>query len=57
MSYANIVSAIALQKYCYRHGLQFFMALSSTNALEKVIFVSENFNDLRYDKFKKEFAK
>ena len=48
---------IAMQKYSKRHGLDFFLAASNTKDLAKIIYVDEHFNDLSYEKYRKEFEK
>ena len=48
---------VEMQKYCKRHGLNFFMAISNTQDLNKIVYVDENIRDLSYEKFRKEFAK
>lgn len=54
---ASIRANIAMQKYCKRNGLDYFLAISNTRDLEKIIYVDENYNDLSYEKFRAEFIK
>lgn len=55
--YINIVSAVEMQKYCHRHGLQYFLAVGALNDLEKVVYVSEHSRDITYKKFVNAFSK
>lgn len=48
----NIYANLQFQKVCKRSGLDYFLAVSNTQDLERIIRVSEDNNSLTYEKFK-----
>ena len=46
-----------MQKYLIHRGLEYFLAVATKSQLEQMVYVSENFNDLSYEKFRKEFVR
>lgn len=50
--FLSIVSMQFLQRYCYKRGLRYFMAVSSIDKLNKIEYVARNFNDLHFKDFK-----
>lgn len=48
---------ITMQKVCKRNKLDYFLAASNLMDLEKILYVNDNYNDLDYLKFRKEFVK
>lgn len=54
---AGLQANIMLQKVCKRNNLNYFLAASNLVDIEKILYVNDNFNDLSYEKFRKEFAK
>ena len=55
--FISIYNNILLQKYCKRYGLHFFLALGAYNDLERVVWVSENFDTVTYPKYLEKFGK
>lgn len=51
--FMSIVCNIKLQKYCKRHGLDYFLAVGCWGDLQNIMFVNENLNDLTYEKYLK----
>lgn len=49
----SIVANHQMQRYCYRRGLRFFLAINSLRNLRQITYVIENFNNLNYIDFKK----
>ena len=56
-SLGGIHANITLQKVCKRNHLDYFLAVSGLQDLEKIIYVDSNYNDLSYEKFRNEFIK
>ena len=56
-AFASVQANIAMQKVCKRKGLDYFMAITSQMDIEKIVYVNDNYNDLSFEKFRKEFGK
>lgn len=54
---AGVQANIAMQKVCKRNHLDYFLAASNLMDIEKIVYINDNYNDLSYEKFKKEFAR
>ena len=54
---AGIQANIALQKICKRSKLDYFLAASNQMDVEKIVYVNENYQNLNYEKFRKEFVR
>ena len=54
---AGLQANITMQKVCKRNKLDFFLAASNMMDIEKIVYVNDNFNDLDYIKFRKEFVR
>ena len=54
---ASIYANIVMQRYCKRHGLDYFLAVGNVKQLEQIVYVDTNIKDLNYQKFRKEFGK
>lgn len=52
MCMINIISHIEMQKYCYRRGLRYFLAVNNAPDLRKIEYIAENYNDINYKDFK-----
>lgn len=55
--FGGIQANIALQKLCKRKGLDFFLAAASELDINRIVYVEDNYNNLSYEKFRKEFGK
>lgn len=55
--FGGIQANIALQKVCKRNGLDYFLAASNQMDVEKIVYVNENYHNLNYERFRKEFVK
>lgn len=55
--FINILTNLKLQKYCKRYGLHYFFAVGALTDLERVVYVSENLNNITYTKFLDRFGK
>lgn len=49
----SILANTQLQKYCYRRGLKFFLAVAKPPDLIQIEYVVKNINNLRYENFRK----
>ena len=56
-SLGGIHANITLQKVCKRNHLDYFLAVSGLQDLEKIVYVDSNYNDLSYEKFRNEFLR
>ena len=54
---SGIQANIAMQKICKKNGLDLFLACSNQMDVEKLVYVNNNYKDLSYEKFRKEFGK
>lgn len=48
----SIVANMQMQRYCYRRGLRYFLALGCLSQLQQVEWVLDNWNDLSFEKFR-----
>ena len=55
--FMSIVCNVELQKYCKKHGLDYFLAVGGLEDLQHVVYVSENLNTVTYESYCKEFGK
>lgn len=54
---ASTHANITLQKVCKRNNLDYFLAITNVQDLEKILYIDANYYDLSYEKFRKEFVK
>ena len=53
--FINIVCAVEMQKYCLKHGLEYFLACGALKDLEKLVYVSEHLKTITYGSFVRAF--
>lgn len=49
----SIIAYLEYQKFCYKRGLRLFLAISCSKDLRKILYVNNNYNNLRYSEFRK----
>ena len=48
---SGIYSNIRMQRYCKRHGLDYFLAVATKTQVRQIMWVAENLNDISFEKF------
>lgn len=51
--FISLVGNVMMQKYCYKRGLRYFLAISSNKSLSKYLYVCDNLSQLNYSDYRK----
>lgn len=49
----SVMAYLEYQRFCYKRGLRLFLAISCSKDLRKILYIRNNYDNLRYLEFKK----